>query len=67
MKLGIFGENDSDLMTFGDAIKKAIALKSQAFNGDYLKLGIFRRKYSDIQSVDELAELYMIYGEHVEH
>ena len=60
MKLGVYSEkNDDDLMSFGNAIKKAIDLKSQALNGDNPKLYIVRRKYSDIQSVDDLAELYL--------
>jgi integrase len=46
-------------MTFGDAIKRAIDLKTQALNGDNPKLDIVRRKFNDIQSVDDLAELYL--------
>jgi len=60
MKLGVYSEkNDDDLMSFGDAIKKAIDLKAQALNGDNPKLDIVRRKYTDIQSVDDLADLYL--------
>jgi hypothetical protein len=46
-------------MAFGDAIKKAIDLNTKAPNGDTPKLEIVRRKYSDIQSVGDLAELYL--------
>jgi len=59
MKLGMYGKNNTEFMSFGDAIKKAIDLKSQALNGDNPKLDIVRRKYTDIQSVDDLAELYL--------
>jgi len=58
MKLGVYGENNDGFMTFGEAIKKAIDLKTQALNGDNPKLDIVRRKYHDIQTVDDLAELY---------
>lgn len=59
MKLGVFGENEKGLMEYGSAIKEAIDLKAKALNGDNPKLDIARRKFSDIQSVDDLAELYL--------
>ena len=37
-KLGTFGENDGVVMSFGDAIEKAIALTSQVLNADNPKL-----------------------------
>ena len=59
MKVGVYGDSDDGLMTYGLAIKKAIDLKAQALNGDNPKLDIVRRKFSDIQLVDDLADLYL--------
>ncbi len=59
MKVGVYGDSDDELMTYGLAIKKAIDLKAQALNGDNPKLDIVRRKFSDIQLVDDLADLYL--------
>lgn len=59
MKLGVYGESNNGLMVYGRAIKEAIDLKAKALNGDNPKLDIVRRKYSDIDSVDALAELYL--------
>ena len=61
MKIGVYGNGtDQNLMDIGTAIKKAIDLKSQALNGDNPKLDIVRRKYYEIQTVEHLAQLYLI-------
>jgi len=59
MKLGVFGKKEDGLMAYGCAVNEAIELKAKSLNGDNPKLDIVRRKYSDIQSVDDLAELYL--------
>ena len=61
MKIGVYGNGtDQSLMDIGTAIKKAIDLKSQALNGDNPKLDIVRKKYHEIQTVEHLAQLYLI-------
>lgn len=61
MKIGMYGNGENhSLMTFGEAIKRAIDLKAQALNGDNPKLDTLRRKYYEIETVDQLAQLYLI-------
>ncbi len=60
MKIGVYGDStDQSLMDIGTAIKKSIDLKAQALNGDNPKLDLVRRKYHEIETVENLAQLYL--------
>ena len=60
MKIGVYSNDPSSgLLTFGGAVKKAIDLKAQALNGDNPKLDVTKQKLKEIQTVDDLADLYI--------
>lgn len=60
MKIGVYSNDPSSgLLTYGNAIKKAIDLKSQALNGDNPKLDVIKQKLNEVQTVDDLADLYI--------
>ena len=60
MKIGVFGtEDNKSLMTISSAIKASIDLKNQNLNGDNPKLDLRRKKFYEIETVEDLAKLYL--------
>jgi len=57
--IGTFSSTNPELMNFDNAIKKAIDYNAMVANGDNPKLDQSRKKFHDIKSVDDLANLYI--------
>ncbi|GAA63160.1 phage integrase family protein [Pseudoalteromonas sp. BSi20311] len=61
MKIGVYGErNSKTLMDVSNAIKTAIDLKNKSLNGDNPKLDLRRKKFYEIETVEDLATLYLL-------
>ncbi|MFB0979700.1 MAG: site-specific integrase [Alteromonadaceae bacterium] len=59
MTIGTFSNTNVELMSYDDAIKKAIDYNSMVANGDNPKLDQSRKKFHSIKTVNDLADLYI--------
>ena len=59
MVIGIYSDTNPELMDFDTAMKKAIDYNAMVRNGDNPKLDKVRKKYHDIETVNDLADLYI--------
>ncbi len=59
MVIGVYSDSNPDLMDHDKALKQAIDYNSMVLNGDNPKLDKARKKYHDIETVNDLSDLYI--------
>ncbi len=59
MVVGIYSDTNPDLMDYDKAMKQAIDYNAMVLNGDNPKLDKARKKYHDIETVNDLADLFI--------
>jgi len=59
MVIGVYSDTNPDLMDYDKAMKQAIDYNAMVLNGDNPKLDKARKKYHDIETVNDLADLFI--------
>lgn len=59
MVIGVYSDTNPELMCYDKAMKQAIDYNAMVLNGDNPKLDKLRKKYHDIETVNDLADLYI--------
>jgi len=59
MVIGVYSDSNPDLMDHDKAFKQAIDYNAMVLNGDNPKLDKARKKYHDIETVNDLSDLYI--------
>ena len=57
--IGVYSETNSELMSYASAIQLTLNYQAMVANGDNPKLESTRKKYNHIQTVDDLATMYL--------
>ncbi|MBA6232177.1 MULTISPECIES: tyrosine-type recombinase/integrase [unclassified Colwellia] len=60
MKIGVYGEKDAGLMSYGDALIKSIQLTQQIKEGIDPKLEADRKTRQNIKTVNDIAERFIV-------
>jgi integrase len=60
MKIGVYGEKDAGLMSYGDALIKSIQLTQQIKDGIDPKLEADRKTRQNIKTVNDIAERFIV-------
>ncbi len=59
MVIGVYSDTNPDLMDYDKAMKQTIDYNAMVLNGDNPKLDKARKKYHDIETVNDLADLFI--------
>ncbi len=59
MVIGVYSDTNPELMDYDKAMKQAIDYNAMVLNGDNPKLDKLRKKYHDIETVNDLADLFI--------